>query len=115
MADFALVYIFFRILHRFAEFFRHWYVESFYLIGRYAVSALEQLDRTLAFRVNLEHFFEPLYQDHTVVGHIMGFLFRSSRLLIGGIIYALLIAFAAALYITWLLVPIYIIYRILGG
>ena len=115
MANFALVYIGWRTLHRFAEFFRHWYIVSFYLIGRYLISFLERLDRTLAFRITLTYLFQPLYQDYTVIGYILGFLFRSSRLVVGGLIYAAIILTAAALYLVWLLVPVYIIYRIVRG
>ena len=115
MANFALVYIGWRILHRFAEFFRHWYVVSYYFIGRYLVSFLERLDRTLAFRITLKYLFQPLYQDYTVIGYILGFIFRSFRLVAGGLVYAAIILAAAALYLVWLLVPVFIIYRIVQG
>lgn len=115
MANFALVYIGWRILHRFAEFFRHWYVVSFYLIGRYMISFLERLDRTLAFRITLKYLFQPLYQDYTVLGYILGFIFRSFRLLVGGMVYAAVLLVAVGLYLVWLLIPVYIILRIVRG
>ncbi|MDP3947111.1 MAG: hypothetical protein Q8Q41_00250 [bacterium] len=113
--NFALVYIGWRTLHRFAEFFRHWYVVSFYLIGRYLISFLERLDRTLAFRITLKYLFQPLYQDYTVIGYILGFIFRSFRLVVGGAIYAVVILVALGLYLAWLLIPVYIISRIVLG
>lgn len=113
--NFALVYIGWRILHRFAEFFRHWYVVSFYLIGRYLISLLERLDQTLAFRITLKYLFQPLYQDYTTVGYILGFIFRSFRLLIGGMLYGAVVLTAAGLYLVWLLIPVFIIFKIVYG
>jgi len=88
---------------------------SYYFIGRYLVSFLERLDRTLAFRITLKYLFHPLYQDYTVIGYILGFIFRSFRLVAGGLVYAAIILAAAALYLVWLLVPVFIIYRIVQG
>lgn len=105
-------YLFYRFLYRIAEFLRHWYIKSFWLYSHFVISLLEKFDRRLAFKITLSHLFEPLYQDRTIVGYILGFIFRSLRLIVGIVIYALLIVAAIAIYLVWLTVPVYIIYRI---
>lgn len=112
MEGFAAYYIFQRILRRFTEFFRHWYVRSFILWTHGILTLLENLDQTFAVAITWRHFGEPLYQDRSIVGHILGFIFRSARIAIGGVIYVVIIILAAALYIGWCAVLPFIIYKI---
>ncbi len=103
--NFALVYILDRFLYRLVDFFHNWYVHgSKYLIHRF-VSALESVDRTIAIKVTFRYFFQPLYKDYTIVGRILGVVFRSGRLLIGGIIYAVLVLLFVGIFIAWLIFP----------
>jgi hypothetical protein len=106
-----LVYLANRFLYRIKEFFRHWYLNSFYIISHQTVNFLERLDRFLALRVTLRHWLKPLYQDYTFIGYFMGFFFRTFRILTAGVIYLIIIAAALALYIVWVGIPIYIVYR----
>ncbi|MDP3956838.1 MAG: hypothetical protein Q8P97_02480 [bacterium] len=112
MERFAAAYVIFRIAHRFTQFFRHWYVRSFILWTHGTLSFLETLDRTFAVRITLRHFGEPLYQDRSIVGYILGFIFRSARIVIGGLLYGVVILGAALLYIIWCAILPYLIYKI---
>jgi len=104
-----------RFFYRLAEFFRHWYFGSFKIYSHFIISLLEKFDRGLAFKITLKYIFQPLYQDRTTIGYILGFFFRSGRLIVGGIVYAVIIIIALFFYLIWLMVPIYIIYRILAN
>jgi hypothetical protein len=66
----------------------------------------------LAFKITLKHLFEPLYQDRSFIGYVLGFIFRSGRLIAGALFYFILLAFAAAVYLIWLAVPVFIIFKI---
>lgn len=102
---FSLFYIFQRFFYRLADFFHNWYVHgSKYLIHRF-VSVLENVDRTVAIKVTLRYFFQPLYKDYTIVGRILGIVFRSGRLFVGGIIYACFILLFVGIFIIWLIFP----------
>lgn len=101
-------------LYRFTEFFRRWYFGSFKICVHFLVSVLEKLDRRFAIKITWRHFFEPLYQDRTVVGYVLGFVFRSGRLIIGAAIYAVIILIGAFFYLLWLLIPPYVILKIIG-
>ncbi len=110
-----MVYIFERALYRFAEFWRHWYVESFYVVSKIVVDILERFDRFFAVRINFRYLFQPLYQDYTVIGRILGFIFRSLRIATGSFLYALIVIVAAVFYFVWILLPPFIIYQALRG
>jgi len=107
------IYITTRFVYKLVEFFRDWYIGFFFLLSRLASHVFGILDRSLALRVNLHHFFEPLYQDRTILGYVLGFVFRLVRLLAGlGFYLALAIVFVL-IYITWCLIPFYLIYETL--
>ncbi|MEK7593393.1 MAG: hypothetical protein AAB464_01620 [Patescibacteria group bacterium] len=108
-----IVYLFNRFFYRLKEFFRHWYVKSFFIYTDFVVSFLERLDRVFAFKITLRFLFQPLYGDYSVLGYILGFIFRISRLAVGGLVHLAVIAIAVVLYLIWLATPIYIVYRIL--
>ncbi|MEK7657720.1 MAG: hypothetical protein AAB366_00825 [Patescibacteria group bacterium] len=107
------VYLFNRLAFRTKEFFRHWYIKSFFIYSHFVVSLLEKIDRVFAFKITLRHLFKPLYGDYSVLGYILGFIFRLGRLIISGLIYLILIILAVFIYAVWLAIPFYIVYRII--
>lgn len=107
----SVVYIAQRFLYRVLDFLRHWYVDSFYFISRQTVNVLEILDRRLAFKVSVRYWLKPLYQDYTPLGYILGFILRTFRVIAGGIVYLLVILLAAAVYLAWAGIPVYVIYK----
>jgi hypothetical protein len=108
-------YLFIRFFYRLKEFLRHWYFDSFRLYSNFVISLLEKLDRRLAFKVTLQHLFQPLYQDQTTIGFILGFFFRSARLIVGGFIYLIMAFIAVLVYLAWLAVPLYLIFQIIAN
>ncbi|MEK7193806.1 MAG: hypothetical protein AAB651_00380 [Patescibacteria group bacterium] len=108
------LYLINRALFRLKEFFRHWYINSFYIYGHFILTQLEKIDRVLAFKITLRYIFQPLYGDRTILGYILGFIFRSGRIIVGGIIYAILIALAVVVFILWLTAPVFIVYKIIS-
>lgn len=111
--NFALVYIVNRLVYRIKDFFHHWYVHASRTLGHAFISFLERLDRTFAVRITLGHFFEPLYKDYSIVGRILGVIFRSARVLIGGIVYLFFGIIFLGVYLAWLLIPPGIIFYII--
>lgn len=103
--DFALPYLIGRFFYRIGEFLRHWYVKSAFMYTDFVFSALRRMDRTLAWRITLRHVFKPLYGDYSLIGYVVGFVFRIFRLVFGGIIYLIVFAVAIAAYLVWLLIP----------
>ena len=103
--NFALVYVVQRLLFRIEEFFRHWYVDGtrhFYFL---LVSQLRQAEYALALRITVRHIFQPLYGDYSIVGRIVGPIFRFCRVVIGLALYFLVLAVFFVGYIIWIFIP----------
>lgn len=109
------LYLLNRAVFRIKELLRHWYVNGFFIYSHYIISLLEKIDRVLAFKITLRYILHPLYGDRTILGYILGFIFRSGRIIIGGIIYAAIIALAVAVFILWLAIPVFIVYKIISN
>ena len=106
----ALSYLFGRFFYRIWLFLSDWYIGSFRLIWRKTIDLLESLDRTLAVWITFKNLFQPLYQDRTFTGRILGFLFRSLRVLIALALYAAVLAVGIIIYGIIFVIPIYILY-----
>lgn len=112
MRSMALVYLIRRFFFRIVEFLRHWYVKSFKIYSNFVFDQLQKMDRTLAWRVNVRYLFQPLYKDYSIIGYVLGFILRISRLLGISAIYLVIFLFVIAVYVVWLMIPIAIILRI---
>ncbi len=83
-------------------------------IARKCIDTLESLDRYWAVKINLRYIFRPLYQDSGFIARILGFIFRTIRISLALVIYAVLIIVSLALYLIWALIPIYIVLHALN-
>lgn len=108
--DFSPVYLVYRFFYRIVDFFRHWYIGGSRVIAHRFISALEDADRAFAVKITFQHFFEPLYKDYTAIGRILGFIFRTGRIVIGSIAYAIIAVVFAVIYIVWVSIPAAIIF-----
>ena len=104
--DFAPVYLAKRAAFRLYEFFHHWYGDASRFMGHAFISSLERMDKTFAVRITLRYFFEPLYKDYTVVGRILGVIFRSIRIILGTAVYLVATLLFVAVYAIWLALPL---------
>lgn len=112
--DIFLIYLFDRFLYRISHFIRHWYVDSFFSYSHFIISRLEDMDQTIAFKITWRNLFQPLYQERNVIGYVLGFIFRSIRLVFGAIIYGSIIIVSGALFLVWAGIPPYILLKIAG-
>jgi hypothetical protein len=108
----SISYILNRFFFRVYYFLYHWYIRGFRKFFNWVLNYLEKLDYKFALRINLKNIFQPLYQDYSFFGYILGFIMRSFRILIAIFIYGLFIIFCSFLFILWALVPVFLIYQI---
>lgn len=108
----VFVYLGEQFFVRIAEFLRHWYWGSAQVYFDFVLERFRELDRFLAFKITLQHFFEPLYGDYSIVGRLIGLPLRLGRLLVGAVVYLVLLAAALVLYLVWLALPIYLAVKI---
>ena len=113
--EFAPVYLIQRLWFRIYSFFKHWYGDGSRAIwGRFLLT-LATADRSFAVKVTLRHFFEPLYKDYSGVGRVVGIIFRSGRIIIGGVVYLFIALFFALIYGTWLAIPVLVLWYVAAG
>jgi hypothetical protein len=110
--DFAIVYLARRLLYRFLDFFHHWYVDGSRAIGRRFMATMTSVDSSLAVAITIRHFFEPLYKDYSIIGRILGIVFRTFRVLIGGVFYIIIALCFAIIYVIWIAVPAVILFYV---
>lgn len=109
----SVVYILNRYLFRIYYFLYHWYVRGFRKIANWAINFLEKLDYSFALRINLKNIFQPLFQDYSIAGHVLGFISRGIRIVVASIVYAVFMVFSLALYLVWAAIPVFAIYKII--
>lgn len=109
--SFSLVYIGQRCALRIWLFFYDWYVGGARVIGGAYMRTLESLDRTWALRITLRNLLKPLYQDRSLIGVALGFIFRCARIIGAASIYGLLGLITLLMYVCWAAIPISIIVR----
>lgn len=108
----AAVYIVERFFYRIVDFLRHWYVKSAYWYYDFVINALRSMDRTLAWKITALNITEPLFGDYSAIGRVMGFLFRSARLVFASLVYAAVFVIALGVYLVWLLLPPFLLIKI---
>lgn len=108
--SFAPLYLLNRLFFRLSDFFHHWHGDGSRAILQAFLRHFENLDRTFAFKITLRHFWQPLYGDYSIVGRILGFFFRTFRLLLGGIVYLFFAAVMLPIYVAWLAIPFAILF-----
>ncbi len=112
--NFAFIFLIYRFFYRIKEFLIHWYVDSIRIYWDFVLDKLARIDYYLAWRVTFRHFFHPLFKDYSIIGYIMGFIFRFCRLVVATVIYVFIFSIAIVLYFLWLLALPYILYRAVG-
>jgi hypothetical protein len=113
--DFAPIYLIQRFFYRIADFFHHWYVDGSRAIGNQFMVTLQATDQTFAIKITLRHFFEPLYKDYSIIGRILGIIFRIGRIIIGGVVYLVIAVAFAIVYVAWLAIPVAILWVAVTG
>lgn len=111
----ALVYLVKRFFYRIFDFLRHWYVKSAKVYSNFVLDQLQKIDRVLAWRVNARYIFQPLYKDYSITGRVLGFILRIARLIVTGVVYIFIFAFAIFVYLVWLAIPILIIWKVFSS
>jgi len=108
-------YIVVRFVGRFFGFLDHWYRGGTRFFWSQFKDTIGSLEGIFAVVLTIRHLFEPLYQDRTVIGYILGFIFRTLRVAIGLVVYAFTTVAVFVFYLLWLSLPVFAVYKVLGG
>lgn len=109
----VLTYLPMRFVLTIRDFLYHWYVNSFRNMSHFMLNLFESLDKSLALRINVKSLFKPMYQDRSIFGYGIGFLYRSARIILTSFFYIVIFLISAALYLAWILLPVFIAAKII--
>lgn len=102
------------ILDELIEFFDFWYLHFPKNLIRNYSDRFYSLDKVLGFRSNLRNISKPLFQDYTLIGYILAFIYRILIIVFSSIIYSLLFIVYVIFLLIWLILPFsLIIYGVL--
>jgi hypothetical protein len=113
MSNFSPVYILQQFFLRIYDFFYHWYVEGVLFLWRRFRFISGSMEQSFAIRVTAKHLFEPLYKDYSIIGHILGPIFRIGRVVIGSFFYLVMAVVFFVLIVVWVSIPLFIIVNII--
>lgn len=111
-SDISLIYIVTHLTRRVGDFFRHWYVDGFLRSVDWTLNVFEELDRRFALRITAKNWLQPLYQDYTFIGYVWGFIFRTTRIIVGSLVYLIVFLIATALFLAWAAAPVFVVWQI---
>lgn len=109
----AVAYLIQRFFYRIWQFLSHWYVGGYFAIGGKFLNILEYLDQTIALRITLKYFWQPLYRDYSFIGYMIGIPARAARTLAGFVAYGVVLAVGIATYLAWAAIPLYFLFSIM--
>jgi len=110
---FSLAYLIQELFAEVYRFINHYYIGGSKYIFSKVQDFFRDIDYYLALGITVRHFFEPLYGDYSIVGRILGIIFRSIRVIIALVIYVILSIIVFFIYLLWIFFPLIIISKIL--
>jgi len=108
----VLSFAFSQFFYRLFLFLKRWYLEASLDYWAGFFERMRSFDRTLAVWINIRLWLQPLYGDYSIVGRILGPVFRTLRIVCGAFLYALFWAGAFLLWLAWLGAIPFILFRI---
>ncbi len=75
---------------------------------------LEITNNEVAFTLNLRLLFTPLFGDYTIIGRLMGFIFRVVRIAVGLVVTLIVFVMMLTLPVLWTILPVLLIKEV-GG
>ncbi len=113
--NFVILNIIYQFFFRIWQFFKRWYWNGFFSFWKMLINILSSLDYTFAVKITLRYWSKPLYQDRSIIGYVLGFIFRTGRILIGSIIYFIIFLIWLCLLIIWFSIPLILIFGSIFG
>lgn len=103
--DFAISFIIYRAMVRVGLFFKHWYISGFRQFISFFHQVVSGMEQMFAVRSMILFITQPIYGDYTVIGHIIGPIFRVIRIVVGVLIYIMFTLAWATVFFMWLAIP----------
>ena len=92
-----------------SKFAYEWYFTDTKGFWKGVIKFIRIMDGGFGVMANIYNWTSPLYGDYSYVGRAVGPLFRTFRIIGGGIFYIGVFIFAIGLYILWFILPILVV------
>ena len=92
-----------------------WYVSSPNSAWQFYLRIVGELEGSVGVRDMLRNIRQPLFQDYTWQGRLIGLIMRLARISFGLILYFLMAILGAVIFLIWLLFPFLCVAAILGS
>ncbi|MFZ5392029.1 MAG: hypothetical protein ACOZAR_02430 [Patescibacteria group bacterium] len=94
--------------------FLNWYYRTLTVgLAGIFLDIFSTISQSFAISIMAKHIFEPLYQDYTYAGRVIGFFIRSGRIILGLIVEFIFLLIIGLIMILWVLLPLIIIGKII--
>jgi hypothetical protein len=95
----------FRIFKGISGFLSFWYVRGSQDFWHREVNMIKGVGRDIGVLINLKLIFQPIYGDYSLIGKLIGPIFRLCRVFFGILLAIFLSFLIIACYALWLLLP----------
>lgn len=93
--------------------FINWYYRNLTVgLAGVFLDLFSTVSEMFAISIMAKHIFEPLYQDYTYAGRVIGFFIRSGRIVLGLIVELIFLVIMGLVMLVWILLPLIIMGKI---
>ena len=97
----------------FIGFFKFWYIAGPVWFWQQNWQTVSNFESVFATRAMLQHISEPIFQDYTRAGRVIGVVVRILRTILGLVLYAMVIAIFTMAAAIWLIAPPFAVWQVL--
>lgn len=97
----------------FMGFFKFWYIAGPVWFWRQNWQMIGNFESVFATRAMLQHISEPIFQDYTRAGRVIGVVVRILRTILGLIFYVVVMAIFTIAAAIWLIAPPFAMWQVL--
>lgn len=106
------IYYWIKVILLFPHF---WFIEGTIFFLRLFRNVTIYAEQAAAFTLNIRFFFVPLFGDYSLLGRVMGIIFRTLRIGFGLIFIPFVSSIVLFLFFFWLLIPFYLLTQVRSG
>jgi hypothetical protein len=107
-------YLVSEVFRRPLVFLKRWYVDASKRFWARVIEESASIDRIFAIKIMFRTLTQPLYGDYTIIGRIIGPIFRLSRIVLALPVFAAYFSAALTIWIIWITLPLYLVASALG-
>ncbi len=98
-----------------SDFIRAYFKGSYSFLFRIYQYHFSRLERGTGLIVNIRYFTIPLWQQYAFVAYLISIPYRAARIILGIVLLTILTLFFSAIYLCWVCLPFYLIFKTISS